>query len=243
MEKLYPDFSYVELVGAVQGLFWCLLLGKASRPVRSARAGLVALLLATSLHPLWTALHDSRYLAYVPDLISLVRGAPCCFGPLLYLYVRQTLLPGFRWKPVHWLHFVPFILFQLGHIPFFLKPMRKKKAFILNHYVNHPPLDVFSQIPLIQFFLYMIPVIRLVNQHQRELKDYFSAIEQAKLDWLRNLIGTLALLYLIFIAGNLIVNLQMAGSVFALLLSGGMYYIGYRFIHYPVFFFPSGHSS
>jgi AraC-like DNA-binding protein len=234
MERFTHILSYFELVGAFQGflLFW--LLVQAPSPSRLASRLLAALLLTLSLHLLWTALHDSHYLAYVPDLISLGPGLALLFGPLLYLYVKICLRPDARWKNLDGWHFFPFLLLQAGHIPFFARPYAEKKTFILNHYTHHPALDAWSQLPVLHFLLYMIPVLILLGKHRQALKACFSDIDRLKLGWLQRLIGVFGALWLVFIAGNAVANLQLAGSAFALLMSGFLYYTGYQFIRHPV---------
>jgi hypothetical protein len=110
--------------------------------------------------------------------------------------------------------FFPFLLLQAVQIPFYARPYSEKKSFILNYYINHPALDLWSQLPVLHFLLYMIPVAVLLRKHRQALKDYFSDIERVKLDWLQRPIGAFGALLLIFIAGNVVDNLQLAGSAF-----------------------------
>jgi hypothetical protein len=93
---IHPTTVYFELAGAFQGFLLFGLLLKAPASFRLKSRLLAALLLALSQHLLWTALHDSHSLAYVPDLIS--PGLALLFGPLLYLYVKVSLLPDAGWK-------------------------------------------------------------------------------------------------------------------------------------------------
>jgi AraC-like DNA-binding protein len=234
MERFTHILSYFELVGAFQGFLLCWLLLNTPAPSRLTSRLLAALLLALSLHLLWTALHDSHYLAYVPDLMGLGPGLALLFGPLLYLYVKISLLPEAGWKKRYGWHFFPFLLLQAGHIPFFARPYAEKQAFILDHYTNHPALDGWSQLPVLHFFVYMIPVLILLGKHRQALKACFSDIERMKLGWLQRLIGAFGALWLVFIAGNAVANLQLAGSAFALLMSGFLYSTSYQFIRHPV---------
>jgi hypothetical protein len=132
---IHPTTVYFELAGAFQGFLLFGLLLKAPASFRLKSRLLAALLLALSQHLLWTALHDSHSLAYVP-------------------------------------------------------------------------------LPVLHFLLYMIPVAVLLRKHRQALKDYFSDIERVKLDWLQRPIGAFGALLLIFIAGNVVDNLQLAGSAF-----------------------------
>lgn len=237
MPESMPVVFYVELFGGCQGLF--LLVVWLRSPDRHGWAGrfLTLLLGVASMLLCWMALHDSRWLAYVPNLIGFGPALPFLFGPLLYGYLKATVQPTFRWRRAYWLHSLPFWLVLLGHIAFYGKPFAEKQAFVLDHYA-HPHLDWWGQLPLVHFLIYLLPVMRLISQHNTALEHYYSAPESLRLTWLRHLIIGLGLCYGGFGFVYFVQGLHPAGFVMAFGLAGFVYFIGYRQIRQPALFQP-----
>lgn len=228
---------FVELLGVAQGLLLLLAGWRGANLSNWGGRLLAGLLGAACLLMGWMALHDSRLLADVPDLISLGPALPFLFGPLLYGYLKASVTPAFRWRRPYWLHLLPVGLVVLGHIPFYLQPFAQKRAFILNHY-NQPHLDWWGQLPLLHFLLYLVPVFRLIRQHDTRLKEYYSAIEAGRLTWLRQLVIGFIICYGLFAGILYIRGLHPAGYALAFSLTGLTYLIGYRQLRQPTLFAP-----
>ncbi|MBO0938627.1 helix-turn-helix transcriptional regulator [Fibrella sp. HMF5335] len=230
-----PPITYIEALGGFQGLF-LLLVWLRSPNQRSWAGRFLALLVAAACTLLfWMALHDARWLAYVPDLIGLGPAIPFLFGPLLFGYLKAVVGPTFRWRRVYWLHSLPYWLVLPGHIPFYAKPFAEKQAFVSDHY-THPHLDWWGQLPVVHFVAYLPAVFSLINQHDTALKTYYSVTETLRLAWLRQLIIALGLCYGLFYLTYAVQGLHPAGNLLTFAITGLVYLIGYRQLRNPGLF-------
>lgn len=232
----------VEFVGIAQGLLllvaWQRKSTRNSWPVR-----FLSLLVLTAVLLLsWLILHDTRLLAYVPDLISLGPALPFLFGPLVYGYVKVTTTPTFQWQSNYWLHTVPFWLIVLGHVAFYGQSYAVKHAFVLAHY-HHAHLDWWGFIPVVQLVAYGPAIFRLIRQHNRTQKSKSIVFASLRLDWLRQLCWALALSEVLFVAVCLGWGLHPAGFELSLMMTGFVYLIGYRQLYQPQLFQIDSESS
>lgn len=225
----------IELLGVAQGLLLLLAWWRSSGQRGWTSRFLALLLGVASLLMGWMALHDSRRLADVPDLIGLGPALPFLFGPLLYGYLKASTHPAFRWCRTYWWHAVPFGLVVLGHLPFYLQPFAQKRAFIISHYTQ-PHLDWWGQLPLLHFLIYLVPVFRLISQHDNALKSGYSAIEARRLSWLRQLAIALVGCYGLFAGIYYVQGLHLAGFMLAFGLTGFVYLIAYQQLRQPALF-------
>ncbi|WP_310395614.1 helix-turn-helix domain-containing protein [Hymenobacter sp.] len=233
MQPTATLLSYAEWIGAAQGLFLGLLLLRMGRTY--ANALLAALLLAVSLLLGWVALHDAGLLERYPDLLVGGSVLPLLVGPLLYLYVRAVVGQDGRWQLRHLFHFLPFAAYQLALLPFYLRSAEAKAGFAARHH-EHAHLDIWAQLPLLQFFAYAAAVLLLIRRHDQHLRNYFSDLERRQLTWLRNLVVGTAAIWLAFAVLNLAWGVHRAGALFGPLLAAAVYYVAYRRIREPQLF-------
>ncbi len=219
--------TYIELTGGVQGLLLLLVWLRSSKRQGWAGCFLAGLLSTASSLLFWLALHDSRQLAFVPDLIGFGPALPFLFGPLLLGYLRAVVHPHFSWRTLYWVHSLPFWLVILGHIPFYLKPYCEKRAFILDHY-HQPHLDWWGLLPLLAFLAYLPALFKRIDEHDTALKNQYSTIEKRRLSWLRQLLLGLCVCYGLFGMGYFIQGLHPAGQWLAFALTGLVYTVGYQ---------------
>ncbi len=75
---------------------------------------------------------NSKYILSFPHLYKT--GVPINYlaAPLSYLYVKAVLNNEFKLKKLDLLHFIPFLLFIINHIPFYALPTNEKLAIINN---------------------------------------------------------------------------------------------------------------
>lgn len=137
MEDLSEVGFYVNIVGAVQGVFLASILF-VSRHHTVANRILGTLLLVISYLLIWTVIHDSRQLVNYPNLWGTGPALSLAIVPLLFLYVKSMTRPDFKWKKIDYLHFGPVVLFLLSDIAFYRQPEQVKRSLIIAHY-EHPP--------------------------------------------------------------------------------------------------------
>lgn len=124
-------FAAILLVGVVQGFFLSLLL-LTKRPHRQPYHHLLlaALVLMLGTLVLDVFLCYSGLMFRVLHLVDFSEPANFAIGPLTYLVFRS--LNGSKWAAWQWLHFIPFGLYLLYHIPFYSQP----EAVKYNSYIS-----------------------------------------------------------------------------------------------------------
>ncbi len=116
-------------------------------------------------------------------------------GPLLYFYIKSTVLLQFRMTFRDWIHFLPaFILLLLQFAMFLLT------TFFANTNLGGLtfPLQLTEQISgLVSFFVYGFLGLQLVKDYQRWIAQEYSNHEYITLAWLRTLLIALLIGWLL----------------------------------------------
>jgi AraC-like DNA-binding protein len=118
-------------------------------------------------------------------------------GPLLYFYIKSTVLPQFRMTFRDWRHFLPafiLLLFQLGlflSTTVFSDTTPSSITF---------PLQLIEQIGgLVSFFVYGFLGLQLVKEYQRWIAQEYSNHEYITLAWLRTLLIALLIGWILLV--------------------------------------------
>ncbi|SIT92475.1 helix-turn-helix transcriptional regulator [Pontibacter indicus] len=118
-------FAAILLVGVVQGFFMSLLF-LARRPHRQPYHHLLlaALVFTFACMVLEVFLCYSGLMFRTLQLVDFSEPANFAVGPLTYLLLRS--LSGYKWTERQWLHFIPFAVYFLYHILFYIQPEEVK---------------------------------------------------------------------------------------------------------------------
>jgi AraC-like DNA-binding protein len=109
------------------------------------------------------------------------------FGPLLYFYVRSLTNSSFRFRPVHYLHFVPVLCQGVLYGVLHFLPYAGKQWFWLH---VHQPITYRIEFngTWVSLTVYLIMSLGLLRQYARWLPDNFSNLAQLRLRWLQILL-------------------------------------------------------
>ena len=198
-------YTSVLLLGAAQGVFLALAL----LTTRSGNVGahrLLALLTLTFAADLGVDfLLHSQYLLIMPKLVYIESVTSFLYGPLTYLYVQAlTSSSRFRFTRGICAHFIPFVVAVLLLIPFMLQDSRLVVAQTYEDAdIDHMGLWIMAALvviiaPIPQIGIYLGLSLRRLVRHSRAICDQFSSVERINLAWLRNLLLTLLMLYLVY---------------------------------------------
>lgn len=236
----FGPYSSLLLLGFLQGmifagLFWW----RSRREERLSDRFMAFFLLLCCLHIAqymlgfagWYDAHDwhSTFMFYFPFHHYL------WFGPVLYFYFRSLTNQSFRLEPRQVWHFVPgmvyagvFVICALldlviwqgiegRELPFFYQTKGLLGVFLQSDAWRLPDL-----LGLVSFYLYLMMAVRLYNRYKRYIADHFSATEDIRFAWLRNVLYTL-------ICGLTVVWLFILLDRFL-----DMSYVQYWFSHFAV---------
>jgi AraC-like DNA-binding protein len=165
----FDTWTIIFLITAVQGLFvaTAFYVSKKRNPPNRWLAYLM-LLMALSLFEYvawWT-----RYIYFFPHLIRLSHGIAALFGPVLYFYFREVFLN----RPLSrrdWVHFIPFLVFQILDLPFILQSTSVKQAFLQNSRILGWEIiwlrDVYPFALIATFLFYWVQIRRQFGHFSR----------------------------------------------------------------------------
>ncbi len=174
-----PIISLVDGGGALVGIFVAALL--VSRPTGNRRAAtvlsvLMVLLSLSIVYPLlfsaWPGMSRLHAVVVIEPLQFLIT-------PLMALYARLLLVPGFRLRPAQLLHLVPFALigvFSILPVPASYQGQA--------HRFGAMALEILWALLVIQAFLYVLPVSGLLFRYRHSLRDQESSLAGIDLGWL-----------------------------------------------------------
>lgn len=225
--------TLLNFLGAVQGIFLGLvILGRSEGRRDLQLLGALCLVVAVSI--LGGVLGLSGYYQVWPHLIRIGDPLVFLYGPLLYLYARA--LTGREWRRLDWLHFLPFLLYVLNNLPFYLLPAQEKVDFVDRVFrggaVNSAVLWI-AILRLLHVGAYAGVSFLPLRRYHLRVGEAFSNIDRISLDWLRRLLGVFLLVCIVgIVAYGLMVgkgvDFVQANNLIALVLSFSFYLMGYK---------------
>jgi AraC-like DNA-binding protein len=135
-------------------------------------------------------------------------------GPLLWFYIKSLTRPRFHIKPIHLLHFIPFIVLFIVHYFNFLQlPQSEKIVVVENELFRNTSFFKVSVASIgISTITYNIIGLFLLKSHKKNIENHYSHIEDIDLKWLRTLvIAALTVFSLNVLLFNLNIIIPFAG--------------------------------
>ncbi|MDP3150126.1 MAG: helix-turn-helix domain-containing protein [Ignavibacteria bacterium] len=172
----------------VQGILLSLLL-YFKKENRHANRVLSIAILFLSLDILCTYLTQTKTYEKYPSLFGFNVGYPFIYGPIFYIYTLLVTRKVEKFKPKLLLHFIPFVVVYLYVSPFYLLT-HDEKLLKINEYMTQVQWDmeIISVFKPIHGILYTWLSLRIISEFSERLKISFSNIDKKKLDWLKFLI-------------------------------------------------------
>jgi AraC-like DNA-binding protein len=188
MKSSFDIFAVFYCAGFALAVFCALTLLGLKRGNRTANRILAVLLLLISIGVIRAILFHTRYIFSVPHLIGVTWPISFLYPPLFYLYVRSLILRDGTFKK-QLFHFIPFILFALCLVPFYMRSGDYKVGYVISSWQSTPALHrVVSGLILLQELVYIVWSLRLLIIHSRTVKSVYSSIDDYNLRWIRSLI-------------------------------------------------------
>jgi hypothetical protein len=239
--------SILVLFGAIQGIFFALVLARLRRGNRIANRFLAGILFIFSISLVDGFLSVTYSAVRFPYLLGIEWPMIFMYGPFVYFYVKT--LTGPQWKIERWklyTHFIPAVLMYIYLVPFFLAdPELKVSAWLEEngHLKNYTPVvDPILFVAILQIAGYLVLSLHLLKFHSQNIQQNFSSIEKISLSWLRTLIivffcllcmytffAIFSQFYGIYKESEYLLNLMIALSI---------YIMGYKGITQPEIFTP-----
>ncbi|MFA6980861.1 MAG: helix-turn-helix transcriptional regulator [Ignavibacteriaceae bacterium] len=165
---------------------------------RHANRVLSVAILILSLDISCIYLSQMRIYEKYPSLFGFNVGYPFIYGPIFYIYTLLVTKNEEKFKPKQLLHFIPFLVVYLYVSPYYLLS-HEEKLFKIKEYMTQIQLDmeIISVFKPIHGILYTWLSLKIINEFSEKLKISFSNIDRKKLDWLKYLIMSTMMVWVV----------------------------------------------
>jgi len=181
----------------VQGILLSLLLFL-KKQNRNANRILSVAILCLSLDILSVYLTEMQVYDKYPFLFGYSTAYPFIYGPIFYIYTLLVTKEEEKFRAKYLLHFIPFVLVYLYVSPFYFLSHADKLVKI-NEYLTQvqPDMIIISIFKPIHGILYTWFSIKAIDELSEKLKTSYSNLDKKRLDWLKYLISSTMIVWII----------------------------------------------
>jgi AraC-like DNA-binding protein len=183
--------AVVLIVGFFMSLFlFALLLGKKNKFIVDKVLLSIFAVYALTIGGTYIELYNVQNNYPFPHLMNISWLFLLVHGPLLWFYVKSLTTPLFKFKPIHLLHFVPFVFYCIFHSFNFISLSAEEKIFyVISGAQKTKILAMVGTVVIgVSTIGYNIVALILLRNHIRNIKNAFSFIEDKDLKWLKTLV-------------------------------------------------------
>ncbi|MFN5548392.1 MAG: helix-turn-helix domain-containing protein [Bacteroidota bacterium] len=191
-------FNVLILIGCAQGFFLSILLVRSTNFRRKSNGYLALTMFSFSLNNFYYFLFDIGLVKIYPIIFFLPLSWTLLIPVAFYFFITYLIKPEHQPSLTEKLLFLPFLIDVLFKTSTLL-------AFLLNRKWLAEHIDIINQLNhSIEVFSMFLAIALLVKgmqrvfHYQHNLKNNFSAIDNRKLDWLRNLMDALLALWFLW---------------------------------------------
>jgi AraC-like DNA-binding protein len=238
-------YDILILPAVIQGIILSLILLFRQNANRLASRFLAALIIALSLQNMKFYYSLNLLVNYItntngnPDygiqFLSFPVSGVLFIGPSLFFYVQSLTSSDFKFPRSHLFHFIPGFIFTIINAIAFISAASASAP------THASTVSVFSAVSSTENFLaialsfyYIVLSIRLVHRHERWVFQHFSSASSKSLKWLRNLIVSLSLVWIVWLFAVVInffthdfILTYLSSYPFQILTSVIIFWIGY----------------
>lgn len=246
MQPHFDILSVIGIIGVIQGLFLSLFLLIHRSDNRRANFMLGLLLLILSADLAGVLMDYTRHYLVFPNLYLITDPLDWLIGPVLFLYVCTLTQKNFTFRPVQFLHLIPFLMFFTLLLPFLLQNTEWKMDEITKTYgermsgtepsAEFPVNWIAAVIFCTQPFVYIILSIRKLRRHAKAIREQFSYIEKINLRWLNLLLVMIVILWTVWFSLFIFSVHNDDIIILPVLFSFVVYIMGYFGLRQPAIF-------
>ncbi len=186
-------------------------------------------------------LYSIRAFAILSQIYFFILPVILMFIPVFYLYILSVTTPGFRFKQIYAIHFIPALAIALLNLPYLISTQTEKTEFVSLGNSIQGRQNLFSYLMAIyiigiygvftiQLLYYAFKAVRLYKKHKNYIENRYSYTENINLDWILVLI----ICFVFFFVSNAILYLVgfsqhlFSQILYNLVMLATMLYVGYR---------------
>jgi AraC-like DNA-binding protein len=236
------------ILGIIQGTFLAFFFTQKSNKGRMANKYLGIILLLFAFHNLDFWATYSRYVLKAPFLLDISVSFTMAMGPLIYHYVRRSIInkpdPYFYW------HYILFGFFFFYSLFFVIQPdVFKYNVFVISRGINLPlkevvlnhsfdPFGIRSRSDLIisaQLIVYLLLSYYIFIKHLRANRIKFFKTVDPVISWLRNLLLATTLIILVAVIIQVLFSGGKVEYLLAICFTLFIYYISFNLLRGSAF--------
>ncbi len=195
---------------------------------------------------------ETRIIYSFPHLFRVTMPFRYLLGPLVYLFIRSSLLDERRLRKFDWLHLVPFLLHYIILMPF-LFSSAKEKIEIIEYFIKTGVLIIPSfKSPLLNpkwhgvlhqlsYFIYNIITIRLYIKCIKSKKDVSELNNRPVYRFVKIIIIIMSTASLIIITSGLVLSPTSMTTLVRLIISIVLLLLAITLILHPEFLYSTNH--
>ncbi len=194
-------FSIIILLSVFQGFFLSIIIFFIKTGNKKANRILSLFIVSISISISTIFILESNFYIYAPFLFRIYEPLQFIFGPLLLLYVNYMTDKSYKIKAFFYINFLPFILYIISLVPFFLSGFDNQLKFVNSILSNKANLYniLFEVATNIYMIIYILFSYFKVKTYQWYIKDNYSLIDEINLNWLKLFLKGIIIVYLFFI--------------------------------------------
>ncbi len=194
------------------------------------------------------ALHISvfAYAPYIelPQVVEMLRDQIISFSsPLLFLYLISNIYSDFKFRPVHLLHFLPFIIRFLLFVPGFYSASEEERIVFSENFNDQIEVKISVIIGVLISMLYLVLMFVELKKYKEILTENYSSTSSFNYKWLYQLTVFVLVLFIFsqikqwykFVGDDLDV-LNIMRLVLILMLLGFLSWIVLKSMYQPELF-------
>ncbi len=190
--------DFLLIIGVFEALFLgILVLSKKGKKISDHLLSSILLLNALTIFLSWIEMYNRNNGYPFPELINASTPFILLHGPLLWLYVKSLTSENFRFKIIHVIHLIPFILVTLL-LGLSTYGMPAEKRILIDSeqlFKEHWLYPIIVGAIFISVQSYIIQALFHIKQYRKKIKSYFSTIDHFNLKWLRFVLFTAMVFY------------------------------------------------
>ncbi len=148
------------------------------------------ILIGTTMLLAWFDFYNRQNNYPIPALLGLSTPLILLHGPCLWFYIKSLTTKNMRFKPLWFLHFLPFVLVSiLMTVGYFSLPASEKIALDSQGLISRDAMFylVVAMIAVSTQGYYIWGLVQ-IRRYRQKLKTWFSDIQRLNLAWLRSLL-------------------------------------------------------
>lgn len=235
--------NILTLLGAIQGIFFGLVLFQLPSGNRVANRFLALFLLFFSVSMLGIVGYATRWVLQAPHSALLHTPFGAVLGAPFLLYIAALSKKDFRMRAGHWALFLPFVVVALWLLPFYVLSADEKRRLLEASYTAFP--DTWRHIFIFSNWVnfgYIIASYVLVLRHERVIREVYSNTRNKTLLWTRHFLygGTVIFALCVLMS---FYDVTWADSFSNFCFSILIYVFGYRAMRQPDVFSDVGEEA